>query len=309
MPVVSQVKYDPVLTNISIQFQPAQGGYLADKIMPPVPVMKESAIYWVYDKSRFNIPESARAPRSEYNKIDWSATTDNYLAKEYGLEGEIDDEERENASAPLDLDVDTTEIVTDAVLNNREKRVADTVLSTTVVTQNTTLAGVNQWSDISGTSSPLTVAKTARTTIFDATGYRPNKLAMGYKVFEALKLHPEILDRIKYSERGVVTEELLAELFEVDEVFIGGVLRKTSKEGQTDTIADVWGRDALFFYAEARPSLKRASFGYQMRNKNLRVFRYREDKRNTDVIRVTEKQAEKVVAAQLAYLVKSAVAA
>ena len=69
----------------------------------------------------------------------------------------------------------------------------------------------------------------------------------------------------------------------------------------------MWGKDALLFYKEMRPSLKRATFGYQMRQNDLRVFRYREDKRDTDVIRVTEKQAEKIVAAQLGYLITAAI--
>jgi len=291
-----------------VQYQPAPQGYLADQVLPPVPVVKESAVFWVYDKSMFDIPESLRAPRSDYAKIDWSVTQDTYLCKEYGLEGEIDDDERENAAAPLDLDIDTTEIVTDMILNNREKRVADVVMSTGVVTRTQTLAGVNQWSDYTGTSDPFTVLKTARTTIFDATGYRPNCMLMGYKVLEALKLHPDILDRIKYSERAIITADILAALFEVDTLLIGGILRKSSNEGQAVTLADVWGKDALVFYRELNPALRRASFGYQMRQRNLRVFRYREDKRATDVIRVTEKQAEKIIAASLAYLVKAAVA-
>lgn len=307
MPLISTVKFDPLLTNVSLQFQPAPDGYLADMILPPVPVAKESAAFWVYDKSRFDVPDSKRAPRSEYNRIDWTVTTDNYLAEQYGLEGEIDDEERKNAAAPLDLDVDTAEIVTDMVLNNREKRIVDLVMSTATITQNVTLAGTAQWND-GANSDPLTDVKTGRTTIFDATGYRPNKMAMGYKVFEALKLHPDIKEIIKYTERAIVTKQLLAMVFEVDEVLVGGVLRRTSKEGQTDVLADVWGKDVLLFYAEPRPSLKRASLGYQMRENDLRVFRYREDKRDTDVIRVTEKQDEKIIAATLGYLIKAAVA-
>lgn len=307
MPLISQVKFDPLLTSISIQYQPAPDGYLADLVLPPVPVSLESASFWVYDKSRFDVPDSKRAPRAEYNRIDWNATTDNYLAQQYGLEGEIDDQERKNAAAPLDLDVDTTEIVTDMVLNNREKRVVDLVLNTSVVTQNVTLAGTSQWSDGTG-SDPLLDMKNARQAIFLATGYRPNRMVMGFQVFEALKLHPALMEIIKYTERAIITKALLASVFEVEEVYVGGVLRRTSKAGQADVLTDVWGKSVLIYYAERSPSLKRASFGYQMRQEDLRVFRYREDKRDVDVIRVGEKQAEKVVAAQLGYLIANAVA-
>jgi hypothetical protein len=306
VPLITSVKYDPLLTTISVQFQPAPDGYLADLVLPPVPVVRESASFWVYDKSRFDVPDSKRAPRTQYNRIDWNVTTDNYLCFQYGLEGEIDDQERKNAAAPLDLDVDTTEIVTDMVLNNREKRVVDMVTDTSVVTQYTALTGADRWND-GVNSDPLADIKTARTTIFDATGYRPNKMVMGYKVFEALKLHPAIKEVIKYTERAIVTAQLLAAVFEVDEVMVGGILRRTNKAGQTDALTDVWGKNVLVFYSEKSPSLKRASFGYQLREEELRVFRYREDKRDTDVIRVTEKQCEKIIAATLGYLIQTAV--
>lgn len=307
MPLISQVKFDKLLTNVSIQFQSAPEGYLADMVLPAVPVQLESAAYWVYDKSRMDAPDSKRAPRAEYNRIDWNTSTDTYLCEQYGLEGEIDDEERKNAAAPLDLDVDTTEIVTDMVLNGREKRVADLVLSTGTVTQNTTLAGANQWSD--DASNPLGDVKTGRTTIYTGgIGYTPNTMVIGYLVFEALKQHPDIKEIVKYTERAIITRQILAAVFEVDEVLVGKVQRRSSKEGQTDAFADVWGKDALLFFKENRPSLKRASFGYQMRCSDLQVFRYREDKKDTDVIRVSEKQDEKIVSEKLAYLIKAAVA-
>jgi len=307
MPLITQVKFDQLLTNISVQFASAPEGYLADSVLPPVPVLKESAAYWVYDKSRLDAPDSKRAPRSDYNRIDWNVTTDTYLAEQYGLEGEIDDEERKNAASPLDLDVDTTEIVTDMVLNNRELRVQALVMSTGTITQNTTLAGVNQWSDPA--SDPLGDVKTGRTTIYTgAPGYTPNTFLFGYLVFEGLKIHPDIKEIVKYTERAIITRQILAAVFEVDEVLIGKVIRRSSKEGVADAFTDVWGKDALLFYKEQRPSLKRASLGYQMRQNDLRAFRYREDKRDTDVIRISEKQDEKIVSAPLGYLIKAAVA-
>lgn len=307
MPLISQVVFDELLTNVSLQYQPTQGGYLADQVLPAVPVKKESAIYWKYDKSRFDVPDALRAPRSHYNKIDWKTTQDSYSAQEFGLEGEIDDRERDNAASPLDLDIDTAEIVTDMILNNREKRVADLVLNTANVTQNITLAGATQWSD--ETSDPIAAVATGRNTIYDATGYEPNTMLMGRKVFEALKRHPAILERIQFSERALITKQILAAFFEVDEIIVGGVMRRTSQEdAAVETIADTWGSDVLLYFKENRPGLKKASFGYQFRVRDLRTFRYRDESRATDIVRVTEVQAEKLVAPELAYLIKAAAA-
>ena len=70
------------------------------------------------------------------------------------------------------------------VLNNRERRVANLVYNTAVVTQNITKSGIGQWTNPA--SDPLSDMMTARTTIYNATGgYKPNAMVVGYDVFEA----------------------------------------------------------------------------------------------------------------------------
>jgi hypothetical protein len=303
MPLISQVKYDPLLTNISVEFQPV--GRIADQVMPPVPVKLEDGVYWVYDKSKFQVPQALRAPRTPYRQIDWTATRDSYHAEEYGLEGAIDDRERENAASPMDLDETTTEILTENLLNIREKRVAAICTSTTYVTQNTTLAGASQWSDASG-GDPIGVSQTAATTIQAATGYLPNVCAMDWQVFSKLMTNAKIIAQLVTGEQ--LTLQRLAQLFGVEEIILGTALTNTAKKGQTVSLGRVWGKDVLFFYRERRPALKRPSFGYQMVVQNFKAFRYRKTEINSDVIRVNEIRAEKLVAAALGYLVKAAIA-
>lgn len=303
MPVIQGVKQDTLLTNIAISFNP--DGYIADQVLPPVPVKLEDGSYWVYDKSRFYTPDAQRAPRSAYKRLDWSATKDSYHAEEYGLESLIDDRERDNSALPLDLDETTTEVLTENILNNREKRVAALVLATANVTQNTTLAGVNQWSDVSG-GDPIGVAMTAKDTIRGTTGMLPNSVVMGYSVWTKLQQNPKIKAELAEGEQLALAR--LARLWEVDNIFVGRVLTATNKKGQTVTLGDVWGKHCLFFHRAPRPALRRPAFGYQMRVQNLKTFRYRESKINCDVIRVSEIGAEKLTAASLGYLVRNAIA-
>jgi hypothetical protein len=303
MPLIPEVKYDQVLTNIALAYEPE--GYIADQVMPVVPVKNEDGVYWVYDKSKFFTPQALRAPRTRYREIDWSATRDSYHAEEYGLETRIDDRERNNSASPLDLDETGTETLVDMIFNNREKRIATMVLSTGNVTQNTTLAGATQWSDAGG-GDPIGVAMTAHDTIRAATGIRPNSAVMGYSVWSKLQQNPKIMARLP--EGAQVTEQVLKTLFQVDNLYIGSVLTATSKKGQTVTLGDVWGKDVLFFHKQNRPALRRPAFGYQMQVAGLRTFRWRDTPVNCDVIRVNEIRAEKMVAASLGYLVKAAVA-
>lgn len=303
MPLIPEVKYDPILTNLSLEYSPT--GYIADMVMPTVPVRMESGIYWVYDKSKFFAPEARRTTRTRYREIEWSVSQDSYVAQEYGLEGRIDDRERNNTAAPLDLDETTTEILTDNILINREKRVSSMVLSTSNVSQNTTLAGANQWSDPGG-GDPVGVAMTAASTIQSTTGMLPNTCVMGYQVWNKLTQNPKIQGQLVDGEQ--LTVQRLAQLFNVEQILIGTVLAATSKKGQTVALGDVWGKDVLFFHKQPRPALKRPAFGYQMVAQDLRVFRWRDTPVNCDVIRVNEVRAEKLVAPTLGYLVKAAIA-
>jgi hypothetical protein len=305
MPNIPTVRQDTLLTNISLQWGPT--GHIADQVVPPVPVRLEDGSFIVYGKEKFNIPEAQRRPRSRYKEIDWTLGKDTYHAEEYGLEGRIDDRERNNQAAPLDIDETTTEIITDNILNNRERRVANLVTSTTNITQNTTLAGANQWSDATG-GDPVGIAELAQTTIQAATGFVPNAVAMGYKVWQKLRNNAKIKAQLSSDESQQVTQARLADILGVERIFVGTVLFNTAKAGQTAVLGDMWGKDAVFFYLQPRPAMRRPGFAYQFRVQAMKTFRWRDVPVNCDVIRVNEIGAEKIIASQLGFLVKAAVA-
>lgn len=303
MPMIDQVQQDTLLTNISIAWEPQ--GHIADQIVPPVKVKLEDGQFIVYDKSAFNIPEAQRRPRTAYKEIDWTLSRDNYHAEEYGLQSRIDDRERTNSVEPLELDETSTEVLTANLLNVRERRITNLVLSTTNVTQNTTLSGTGQWSHAAG-GDPIGVSVTAQNTIQAATGYLPNTMTMGFKVWQALRINPVLKAAVADGER--LTKALVAELLGVERIIVGTTLYNTAKAGQTTALGDMWGKDALFSYTQPRPAQRRPSFAYRFYTQAFRVFRWRDTPVNCDVIRVNEIYAEKIIASQLGYLVKAAVA-
>jgi hypothetical protein len=54
---------------------------------------------------------------------------------------------------------------------------------------------------------------------------------LGADAITSLKNHPDIIDRIKYTQRGVVTEDLLASLFDVDKILVSYATQETSRSG------------------------------------------------------------------------------
>jgi hypothetical protein len=290
------------LTGIVMEYRPK--AFIADRVLPTIPVETEQGIYYKWDNGNFSIPETLRAPRSVYKEIDFSATEETFKAREDGLEARIDDRERRQARGILDPDAGLARRLTNAILLSRERRIANLVTSTTNITQNTTLVGAAQWSD--PTSDPAADAATARAAIRAATGFLPNTLTIGQAVKEGLRLHPAIID---FVDGGRPTDQDLADFFEVAEVIVAQTIYNTAREGATASLADIWGKDALFYYRNAdNATIDDPSFGYQFVTQDTTAFRYRDVTVNCDVVRVTEIRAAKLTAPELGYLVKNAVA-
>lgn len=292
---------DRMLSNVALEFSPV--GFVGDAVLPPVPVELESAGYYTFDDGSFGIPNGKRNDRGVYKEIDFGVSSDTYRAEEYGLEARIGDRERRNAPGALDLDVGKTRRLTKAVLLMRERRISNLTTSTANVTQNTTLAGAAQWSD--PTSDPASVAATARTVIRGVTGLKPNRMVIPEAVREKLRIHPRVID---FMDGARPSDQDLADFFEVERVIVPGAIYNTAKEGQATSLADIWGKDVLFFFQSDIVAADEPSFGYQFVAQQLTVFRYRDVPVSTDVIRVNEIRAEKIVTTKLAYLVKAAVA-
>jgi hypothetical protein len=85
---------------------------------------------------------------------------------------------------------------------------------------------------------------------------------MGRAVFNALKNHPTIIERIKYTSSAIPTTQLLAALFDVDEVLVAASLVNTAAEGQTKSISYNFGKSVLLAYSNPNPGLLAPSAGY-----------------------------------------------
>lgn len=291
---------DRMLTNVAVEFRNNQ--FIADDLVPVVPVVLESAGYYIFDDGNYNIPEAKRNPRAVYKEIDFGLTHDSYRAEEYGIETRIDDRERRNAPGALDLDIGKTRRATNAILLNRERRIANLLTNTANVTLNTTLAGAAKFSD--PTSDPAGVARTARAAVRSASGYEVNSLMLSRDVAEQLRIHPQVVD---FFDGGRPAVADLADFFEVQNVYVGQTMYNTAKEGQAVSLGQLWGNDMLFYYKSGIVAADEPSFAYQFEAQALNVWRYRDIKVKCDVIGVGEIRAEKIVSTRLGYLVKSAI--
>jgi len=305
MPEPENVHKDQVLTNISIMYRNA--AYVGIEIMPIVPVKKKSDIYYIYDSKadRFRIPKTLRAPRSDSRTVDWKVTTDGYVCDEHALNSLIDDIERDNADKPLNLEVDTVEFLTDIVTLGLEMRIKDMLEAT--LSANAPTNGV--WSDYTTeTIDPIADIEIGKAAIHAVIFREPNVLLLGKAVYNKLKHHPKIIELIKYSQKGVLTSDLMASIFGIEKVIVGEAGYNTAKEGKPESLSYLWGKNAILAYVEPQPGIKKFSLGYTFQSQKFQTRRARMETKHSDWFEVGDIETEKIVCAACGYRISPAIA-
>jgi hypothetical protein len=266
-PTTQDVHVDVLLTQISVAWIQAQTNYVADSAFPIVAVDKQSNRYLTYNKGDwFRSEVQARGISAESVGGGWDIdNTPTYYAMVYAIHKDIDDQIRANAD--MDIDRDATEWVTQQLLLKKDIQWAQNFFVPAVWTG--ALAGVAaaptagqfiQW-DLAN-SHPINDIMGAVITMSELTGLRPNKLVLGPHAYNVVRNHVDVLDRIKYTQRGFVTTDLLAALFDVGEVLVPFVVQNTAQKGAADTMQFLYGRSALLLYTVDAPSLLKATAGY-----------------------------------------------
>src|SRR5271166_4957650 len=121
-PTRSDVHVNRPLTNVSIAYIQRAQDFVADKVFPYVPVMKQSDRYFVYTKDWwFRAGAEKRAPGTESAGGGFNINnTPSYFCDVWAWHDDVDDQTRGNADEPLDMDRDATLFVTQVLLLRRE---------------------------------------------------------------------------------------------------------------------------------------------------------------------------------------------
>lgn len=279
LPTPADVHVNAPLSNISIANFQNPDHYIADKVFPVVPVNKQSDRYYKYDKADLlRIEARERGPSSESAGGGWRLdNSPTYFCQPYAVHKDIDDQTRQNADSVLDMDRDATEYLTQQLLMKRDKVFVANYLAASVWTGGTGIGGGSDGADIGGDTSagsnkikywsasgstPFADIETQKAGILKATGFLPNVLVIGYEVWVQLRNHADVLDRIKYTQTAIVTEELVAKAFGVDKLVVARAVENTAKEAATATMAFITGKVGLLCYANPSPSLLKPSAGY-----------------------------------------------
>lgn len=246
------VHIDRPLSNFSVAHFQDTADFIASKVFPAISVRHASDEYDYYPSGYWNkIHESRRTEEGKANQIGYQSSRKNYNCGENALRVFISDRKRANADNPQALDFEATMLVTNALLLGKEKEFADTFLTPgqwgrdlTGIAGGGTPTGDQfiQWDD--SASDPVKMIGDLQVDMLLRGKRRPNTLLMTLDVWNALRNHPDFIDRVKYTgtieNPARVTEATVAALFGVDRIHIMQTVVNTA----TETVEDQNGNPA-----------------------------------------------------------------
>jgi len=269
-PTQSDLHINVPLTNVSVAYMIDKSTFIADKVFPRVPVSKQSDLFWKYTKSDWRRTDAQkRAPGTETVGSGWKTDTGQYYAHVWGVHKDIDDQVRANADSFWSLDKDATLFVTNQLLLRRDLDWNESFFKTGVwATDQSGTADFDPWNDVA--SDPIVQFANLQTEFIKQSGRKANTLVLGADAITTLKNHPDIIDRIKYTQRGVVTTDLLASLFDVDKILVSYATNTDVEEradGRSQDAAASYSfmsnsNSALLCYTPSSPSLMTPAAGY-----------------------------------------------
>ncbi|MFE9742951.1 major capsid protein [Streptomyces sp. NPDC006477] len=320
------------LTQLMVSYyQSSPNSWIADRVFPNIPVQQQTDFYYKMGRRSF-LQSNARkrAPSTETPGTDWNFTKDTFRCDTWGLHHDIEDQLRANADSNFQLDATGTELITQQMLLRREMEwhskffksgvwAADlTGIASGTPTGNQFLA----WNNTA--SSPIETFQKLRREFHLRTGIRPNFAVFGTDAWDALLLHPEIIERVKYTQAipGEISPQLIANALQIRNIYVSEAVEAVNTDEelvadpvpQTEYVADT--ASVLVGFAPPRASVGIPSAGYTFSwNGYLgasafggRVKRFRMESIASDRIEIEASFDFKIVAPELGTYLQNAVA-
>jgi hypothetical protein len=322
----TRVYNDPILTNFAVGYR--DQALVAPDMFPETPVLIESGQYRVFDRSDWLMFDDQRAPGASANEVRGAAwSIDNFRTKEHALKVAVTDEEiaqfaRASASAATNLVAITppltkgTQLVTRAIdlrLENDAQTLVRNLANYPTANKLVQSSG-NKWDNYaSSTSDPITDIVNARRAIRTATGFEPTDVWIPFDVETWLPRHPKVLSQFQY----------VAAVPPIDAVFRAANFQGTvhimdSQYNSNDTPAageamvKFWGKDVIFAYVDPTPGMETQTWAKRFswifpNGQTTAVARWRDEDRESILVRVKKKYDLKIVNSKAAYIIQGAV--
>jgi hypothetical protein len=190
--------------------------------------------------------DTRRQSNGGYNRGSWQFDRFVYATKENGWEEPIDEREEKRYKDKIQIEQIAYSRATNFVMKNHEKRVAGLVFNPTTWNGASLTTGVSdEWND-SANATPIVDVEAARLKMYEGSGLWANALIINKKVFHNLRQVEEIIERINSAGAGSpskasdITAAMLAAVFDLEFVLVGGGTKNGAAEGQPADPTQIW---------------------------------------------------------------------
>jgi hypothetical protein len=249
---------DPILTNVAQGYR--NGDMVGYNLFPRVPVQVAGGQIIEFGKESFRLYNTRRAPGGATKRIESGYLGKPYALENHALEATVPIELQRDAKAVPGIDLATRRLNLVLKVDALELEVQQAGLCLNPANYDSNhklaLSSATKWS--ADTGRPDLDVKEAKEAIRSAVGTYPNLLLLSAQAFNACQTNPEIKDRFKYTSSASITEDMLANYFQVAKVVVGkGVV------DQGDGNGDIWGNNAVLAYvALGSLGAEEPSYGY-----------------------------------------------
>lgn len=301
---------DMILTIAAQGYKNAE--LVGEALFPVVPVMQRGGKIVAFNKEDFRLYATGRTPGANTRRVQYGYAGTPYSLEQHALEGLVPYELMDDAIAVPGINLGNNAVrrTQNIIMLRNEKAQADLAINAAnyAASNKITLSGADQWNDAALASNPIANIETAKEAVRSLIGRRPNTVLLSAKAFNAVKVHPAIVDRIKYTGRDVATVELLASLFGVARVVVG----ESVYENDAGAMTDVWGKHVVVAYTEVGgvADMGLPSYGYTYRLGGYPIVEQPYQDRNAKswVYPVTDELSPVIAGASAGYLITNAVA-
>lgn len=274
-----QFRPHTALTNMALAYYQNHANYFAKAIFPVCRVSQSADNYYIFDKEDLLRDNWAKKPAyGKTTPVVLSEHTETYTCQVEQMIMGIDqiretDLKRRQAPSTADPRTQRTKAMAEQANIHQDRLFANGFFK----------AGVwnNEWTGIddvtvndkqfikfsNDNSDPIKFIADRKLEMHQQTGRTPNKIAIGANVFNALRNHPGILERVKYggstANPASVTANVLAQLFEMDEIVVMMSIHNKANMGAEAQMEFIGDPNALLLaYATGAPSIEEPSAGY-----------------------------------------------
>lgn len=277
--------------------------FVAQNLFPTIFSEKEKIDIFEFNKEAFNLYDTERAIRANSNVISPQGFKKHTTTlTEHDLSYPIDYREEQEAEK-VKLQLHATNVVTEGLLLKHEKECADLVQNpNNYASENKILlSGTSCFSDKN--SDPQGVVDDAKDAVSAKIAQDPNTMVIGQAAWKSLKKHPQLKGLISDNQNKLVTLNLLKEIFEIENIFIGKSIF-ANEEGNFERI---WKDNIVLAFV---PNLGTSrteydpSFAYTVRKKDaLQIDEYQKEGNKVKYIRATDIYTPFLVGADAGYLI------